>query len=101
MDDPRFSYEPPPPWRAGGKQILHGTEFTTMEHNNQFGTPPQKLDFELDTKRPVLCDLNTRFKVSGEFQVGKKQREVTWSPGRGVLSPTWPTSSWLPAGGKF
>ena len=98
MDDPRFSYEAPPPWRAGGKQILHGTEFTTMEHNNQFGTPPQKLDFELDTKRPVLCDLNTRFKVSGEFQVGKKAAGsdvVTWErcavtdSADVILAPCW------------
>ena len=98
MDDPRFSYDAPPPWRAGGKQILHGSEYTTMEHNNQFVTPPQKLDFELDTKRPVLCDLNTRFKVSGEFQVGKKAQGsevVTWErcaaaeSANVILAPCW------------
>ena len=76
VDDARFSYEAPPPWRTGGKQILHCSEYTVMENNNQFVTPPQKLDFEINTKRPVLCDLNTRFRVTGEFQVGKKQQEV-------------------------
>ena len=77
---------------------MHGSEYTTMEHNNQFVTPPQKLDFELDTKRPVLCDLNTRFKVSGEFQVGKKAQGsevVTWErcpaaeSANVILAPCW------------
>ena len=98
LDDARFSYEAPPPWRTGGKQILHGSEYTVMENNNQFVTPPQKLDFEINTKRPVLCDLNTRFRVTGEFQVGKKaegSEVVTWTrcaladADNVILAPCW------------
>ena len=71
IDDARFAYDGPVNWKLGGKQILHGSEYTTMENNNQFAPDgqPTKLEFEIDTEKPILCDLNTRFRVQGEFQV--------------------------------
>ena len=77
VDDLRFVYNAEPSWRSGSKQILHGTEYTTMENNNNFTTNPNKLEWDIDTKRPVLCDLQTRFAVEGEFQC-KAAAENNW-----------------------
>lgn len=78
VDDLRFVYDSPPTWRTGQKQILHGTEFTTMENNNNFTNNPRKLEWDIDTKRPIICDLQTRFEVTGEFQV--KAVNGAWAP---------------------
>ena len=95
VDDARFLYNAPPSWRSGGKQILHGTEYTKMDHNNQFTIQPQKLEFEIDTKRPVLFDGNSRFKVVGEFQYLEDEEGSVWArcpiaeAANVILSPCW------------
>ena len=78
VDDLRFVYDGLPSWRTGQKQMLHGTEYTTMENNNSFATNPRKLEWDIDTKRPILCDLQTRFVVEGEFQ--SKIPDGEWVP---------------------
>ena len=80
IDDARFAYDGPTNWRSGGKQILHGSEYTTVEHNNQYtaDAPPTKLEFEIDTEKPILCDLNTRFRIQGEFQVQAAAANSPW-----------------------
>ena len=77
----RFAYDGPVNWKLGGKQILHGSEYTTMENNNQFNpdSQPTKLEFEINTEKPILCDLNTRFRVQGEFQKKAVAEGSVWT----------------------
>ena len=94
VDDLRFVYDAPPSWRSGGKQLLHGSEYTTMENNNNFANNPRKLEWDIDTKRPILCDLQTRFIVEGEFQY-KAADAAAWAPcplgesANCMVAPNW------------
>lgn len=80
MSDARFDYTAPPNWRICTKQIVKGTDYITLENNNQFPADdtPRHLDFTMDVKRPVVFDMMSRFCVEGSFEVRGADDNAVW-----------------------
>ena len=79
--DLRFNFDAVPAWRNGTKQILHGSEYTTVENANIFtdGVPPQQIEFDLEVKRPIIFDLMSRLIVCGTFEVKLAAENSQWT----------------------
>jgi hypothetical protein len=68
-----------------------------VENANIFtdGVPPHQIEFELETKRPILCDLMSRLIVCGTFETKLADDDAAWTLcteaewGDVIVCPNW------------
>ena len=76
--DKRFRYDAHSESRGGLKQSVYGSEFTVIEPVNVLEAQPRQVDFDITTKRPILCEHNTKFIIDGLFE--EKAEDGEWTP---------------------
>ena len=76
MNDPRFDYGDVPSWRKEGKQSVFSTYITELQDFNVLDPLPGHLEWDIETKNPVIFDGLTRFDVTVAVQVSTKGNDI-------------------------